>query len=542
MSNDQAQQSTTPAATEINNATESTAVDITANTEIATASIPKTDIAEATASSSDAAASATDDPPTSISDAILKHPVTSRERETLEEPTNDSTDDLVVQMFDPNAKTAAEVKEEALAARAKKRAERKEKNHTLAEERGKAGEALVEKEDWQGASVAFLEAIRLWPSSAVFYSRLAGVYVKLESYEEAAHAATRALTLNPKLVDARYQRGVARMEQRLLLAAKVDFATILEHHPNHAAASFSLAGVTSFLESATHLGGHALGANPVDEEVKDLDFGFPHWPKDGEDEVDGVDNKLQWDQGSLSDSSDCEHTGNGVPCRFYNHDGCKRGKECEFMHAPDEKSVRDDLGKNVCLYLLLSSCKFGTSKCVYSHDKSCLPKRGWWTSEKEVEKVKKVLEMAEKSKRDMRAAEEAARKARGKARQAGRERAKTRDAEKRVKNGENPKAKDGETSKDGKKKAGETAAKDASLKDASTTARSRSGRRRNPSRKAAPIPPKPATYTYDSSNSDLDEQRMMNSGFTDYDLNELAAQGVKPRDDDAHAVLAALNY
>jgi len=40
-------------------------------------------------------------------------------------------------------------------------------------------------------------------------------------YEEAAHAATRALTFDPKNAEARYVRGVARLEQRLLKPAKI---------------------------------------------------------------------------------------------------------------------------------------------------------------------------------------------------------------------------------------------------------------------------------------------------------------------------------
>ena len=46
---------------------------------------------------------------------------------------------------------------------------------------------------------------------------------------------------------------------------------------------------------------------------------------------------------SASDSSDWNHEGNDIPCRFYNHDGCTRGTECRFSHAPDHKSVRDRL-------------------------------------------------------------------------------------------------------------------------------------------------------------------------------------------------------
>ncbi len=44
-----------------------------------------------------------------------------------------------------------------------------------------------------------------------------------------------------------------------------------------------------------------------------------------------------------SDSEDASHTGNGTPCKFYNHDGCRYGSSCRFKHAPDLKSVRDEL-------------------------------------------------------------------------------------------------------------------------------------------------------------------------------------------------------
>jgi L,D-peptidoglycan transpeptidase YkuD (ErfK/YbiS/YcfS/YnhG family) len=53
------------------------------------------------------------------------------------------------------------------------------------------------------------------------------------------------------------------------------------------------------------------------------------------------DTKLELE--SVSDSSDWHHEGNGVPCKFYNHDGCLRGTNCRFSHAPDHKSVRDRL-------------------------------------------------------------------------------------------------------------------------------------------------------------------------------------------------------
>ena len=56
-------------------------------------------------------------------------------------------------------------------------------------------------------------------------------------------------------------------------------------------------------------------------------------------------NELKTELESVSDSSDWHHEGNGFPCLYYNNDGCARGVECEFSHAPDRtgKSVRDRL-------------------------------------------------------------------------------------------------------------------------------------------------------------------------------------------------------
>jgi hypothetical protein len=67
-----------------------------------------------------------------------------------------------------------------------------------------------------------------------------------------------------------------------------------------------------------------------------------------EDPVDASDESPQLDDTkveleSVSDSTDWNHEGNGIPCRFYNHDGCLRGTDCRFSHAPDHKSVRDRL-------------------------------------------------------------------------------------------------------------------------------------------------------------------------------------------------------
>lgn len=60
-------------------------------------------------------------------------------------------------------------------------------------------------------------------------------------------------------------------------------------------------------------------------------------------------------------------------------------------------------GQNVCLYYLLSSCKFGDHKCIYSHSKAALPSaHGWWNDPEQIKRVKEVLEFAEKKAREKR--------------------------------------------------------------------------------------------------------------------------------------------
>ncbi len=103
-----------------------------------------------------------------------------------------------------------------------------------------------------------------------------------------------------------------------------------------------------------------------------------------------------------SDTEDFAHDGNGAPCKFHNGNGCSRGKRCQFRHAPDARSVRDELcvptisryasrrrplklirasrGRNVCLCWLVGECVPAKrrTQCGYAHDATYLPAKGWW--------------------------------------------------------------------------------------------------------------------------------------------------------------------
>ncbi|KAF8152602.1 hypothetical protein B0H34DRAFT_726777 [Crassisporium funariophilum] len=333
---------------------------------------------------SDASGLATDIS-TVISSAVVKDTST-----IAEESSKEQNDEAAKTSVESVAISKTKSRADAIAARAKKRAERKTLRRAQAEGFKHAGDVLFEAKKYKAAYPHYLEAAHLWDSNSSYHLSLAVVYRKLEWYEEAAHSATKALTTDPKNLEARYVRGVARMEQRMLKPAKLDFETVLQHDPTHFRARAALTEVTHFIENSTHLGSHHLADSPLDEIVKDLNFGYPDY------------DYHPLEVGEMSDSSDCEHAGNGVPCRFYNHGGCSRGTSCMFSHAPDVKSVRDDLGKNVCIYFLFGTCKFGADKCIYSHLRDALPERGWWATPENTAQVKAVFDTTEKHAREAR--------------------------------------------------------------------------------------------------------------------------------------------
>ncbi|KAJ7030273.1 hypothetical protein C8F04DRAFT_1397932 [Mycena alexandri] len=107
---------------------------------------------------------------------------------------------------------------------------------------------------------------------------------------------------------------------------------------------------------------------------------------------------------SHSDTSDARHRPSATPCLFYNTSHCARGSACAFSHAPDRRSVRDGLGKNVCLYWLVGLCKFG-GKCIYKHGREALGE-GWWGTEEGVKGMRERVEREREGRKKGREARE----------------------------------------------------------------------------------------------------------------------------------------
>ncbi|KAJ6583299.1 hypothetical protein B0H10DRAFT_1890149 [Mycena sp. CBHHK59/15] len=298
---------------------------------------------------------------------------------TSSSPAEGDNADPVIVVLTADTASIAESRERALKERASKRQVISSRKHLLSKERQEFGVTLMKIKNYEGAAKCFLDACNLWRSNPVCQCDLATAYLHLGRYEDAEAAATGALALDPKLVEARYTRAMARKGRGVIRGAIVDFESVLKLAEDNESAKAALTELRTI---------------SLDEDAADVAVDY---------EIPTVDaDKLEVDSGS--DTSDANHTGNGVPCLFYNHQGCARGSTCKFSHGPDEKSVRDDLGKNVCLYHILGACKFGDAKCIYSHSKDCLPTaHGWWNDAKKIAEVKTHMETARAKSREQRA-------------------------------------------------------------------------------------------------------------------------------------------
>ncbi|KAF8258067.1 hypothetical protein EI94DRAFT_1755912 [Lactarius quietus] len=257
-------------------------------------------------------------------------------------------------------KTFAE-KAKILKARADKRAERAKARGVKAEEHHKAGNAHFRKGEFREAIAEYEVAIKVNGPTAKYFANMAAAWLKLEEYDAAEQCASRALFLDPKFTKARFRRGQARKGSLKIAAAGIDFATVLQQDPNVTEAKQALEEICVLVKERNDTyDPEECGPSLADPTIE-----------------------LE----SVSDSSDWNHEGNGFPCSYYNHDGCKPGIECDFSHGPDHKSVRDRLGRNVCVLFLLGYC-FG--RCAYSHDMTYLPSGRWWESERKRTEVRKI--------------------------------------------------------------------------------------------------------------------------------------------------------
>ncbi|KAK7055991.1 hypothetical protein R3P38DRAFT_3253935, partial [Favolaschia claudopus] len=330
---------------------------------------------------------------------------------------DDNGDAIVDVVLTPDTATL----EKALAERAAKRQALAAQKHQSATEKQAFGVTLMKIKNYEAAAGCFAEACRLWRGNPVARCDLATALLHLGKFVDAEKQASTALNLDPKLVEARYARAMARKGRGNLRGAIVDFQTVLELAPDNVSAQAALqdlqaeqaAAATAASTSAPEPTPSSApsedappSAEPSNPPANDAAAPPPPPAASTEDPTAGADDSASlanplptstplptseiFDDDSASDTSDALHTARGTPCLFYNTSSCKRGTLCAFSHAPDRRSVRDGLGKNVCLYWLVGLCKFGP-KCIYKHGREALG-AGWWDEEGRTREMREKVE------------------------------------------------------------------------------------------------------------------------------------------------------
>ncbi|PIL32505.1 transporter [Ganoderma sinense ZZ0214-1] len=242
---------------------------------------------------------------------------------------------------------------------------------------------------------AWLQAAQLYRASAVitapeptYMSNLAAALLKLELWKLAEGATSRALLHDPKHIKALYRRALARKELGLIDDAKSDISRLLAIEPDNVPALAEQQILQRLQTTSTPEGASSPPAAPGRGSGK-----RPARARQTEAEDRAIEIEYP------SDTDDYEHEGNGISCRLHNRapHGCKYGAaRCMFRHAPDWKSVRDDIGRNVCVYWLVGTCgKAATGTCLYAHDGAYLPHAGgWWTDTGRLDRLRAEFDAA----------------------------------------------------------------------------------------------------------------------------------------------------
>ncbi|KAF7359113.1 RNA polymerase II-associated protein 3 [Mycena sanguinolenta] len=262
------------------------------------------------------------------------------------------------------------------------------------QERARDGDNMKDKGNdlfrqglYREAAKMYNTAVEINGTQPAYMSNLAATYLKLQNYELAESAATMALRHAPQMHKARFRRGLARKATMQLRAAATDFATILKEDSDCADAKSELASVHALIENGEE-----------DESLIWEEWDHPTPDSRPEPPISGQ----QLRERAAESESDLEdHVGNGIPCKHHNLKplGCAKGASCAYSHAPDARSIPDSEGRNVCLYFLLGSCKFG-ERCLYSHSKANLP--DLWGDESRIPDVRELIRQNEEAIRDRR--------------------------------------------------------------------------------------------------------------------------------------------
>ncbi|KIM25041.1 hypothetical protein M408DRAFT_161618 [Serendipita vermifera MAFF 305830] len=254
------------------------------------------------------------------------------------------------------------------------------------------GNAFFRNGEYEKAAACYNYMCQLDFVKPTYHSNFFAACIKLEDYETVFATSTQSLMIDPTHKKLRYRRIQARRALGFHAGALSDAKAIIRQSDPSDPELAAIRREVKELELLVANRPPSLRHKNIttDDYLTDDEDDFPN---ENDMETRKFDPEVDW-----SESEDDPHVGNGVPCRYYNRQsGCVKGDSCSFSHDIDELSERDLMGKNVCSYWLLGTCRFTEETCNYSHSKVALPKEGWWTSSSGRSLM--AMEMKGKSKR-----------------------------------------------------------------------------------------------------------------------------------------------
>nr|GAT58495.1 predicted protein [Mycena chlorophos] len=216
--------------------------------------------------------------------------------------------------------------------------------------------------DYDAALSALKNACRIFKTEPKYALKMASVFMKLKRYDDAIDMATFHIAVDDsgEHIASRFLRATAFIERGDYGKAAVD----LINCKNIRHDALEVAAAIEHLHKVWDPEDDYFSRNPAEADT-DVVHG------------DLSPCTANYDLDCESDTEESTHMGNGQACKKYNTSSCGYGSKCRMRHAVDAKSIRDNLGRNVCIFYLIDRCYKG-SACLYRHSKENLPKLGWW--------------------------------------------------------------------------------------------------------------------------------------------------------------------
>ncbi|KAH7877269.1 uncharacterized protein C8R40DRAFT_1264085 [Lentinula edodes] len=400
-----------------------------------------------------------------------------------------------------------------------------------------------------------------------YYAALALGYNEITLYQEAEAITTRALQLSPTSYRARYNRAIARWKMDDLRGAVADIDILIisggKNFPGVAQTHKTLHKLFELDDDNKTFNNGTRGARQarLARESKDLS-----WPQ-----PDLAPVEPSKDDHRPSDEIAPGQYRHGRPCRLHNLKTCMHA-DCSFSHTPDNNSIRDIDGRNVCLNFLLGCCT-RNKRCSYRHsidglsedvttkpslDSTFTLQLQWWNDPARIQEVRDLME-ARNTRRKLEYNIRAENATEG-AVEAGSLQTKKKenvlpDAQMQITNRKNkqfyPKRRTTSDEKSSAIKKSSTMSssklqsigsntKEKERKKHNARVAKRAAKRDQTEESAAPDRKKTSTTRtyYPESKTVKSLEKLANCGFTNDEVVDLMEFGVNPWDEDAHSVFA----